>query len=193
MRLVHADHRAGDHGIPGDAVAARHVHHQCGGQHGEGHQRERLPQPPQGRREIGPGVQPVPGAPQRLAFGPAPVTQAELRQRLVQRAPVHVVHVEGRLQLADDALHRQPPPGVDEVMPVDLDAERRAQPARPRHQAAVPIEHGAAGVEGEGIDFRRRLQNCRVGFTRLKDFSCSLSYIPARRGCKKSAGPHVDG
>lgn len=148
VRLVDADHLARDDGVPGEAVATRHVDDQGRRQHRERDHRHARTQRRQRRRKVGPGAQAVPGAPQVRAAWRIQCREPEGQHGLVQCTQVHVVHVERRLHLADNALHGAAPPCIGECVAV------KGQPLPGRHpgqfidQRSVPVQHRAARVEG---------------------------------------------
>ena len=80
------------------------------------HAQDVLPVPPLSGRVIDQTSTLTPAQVQALS-GPQD-RQAKVRNRLVQRREVHVVHVERRLHLADDALHGAPAPLVHKRMAV---------------------------------------------------------------------------
>jgi len=60
--------------------------------------------------KVGPGPQVVPGAPEVVPTLLVEHRQTERLHGLVGRPQVPVVHVERRIRLPDDALHRAAPP-----------------------------------------------------------------------------------
>jgi hypothetical protein len=63
-----------------------------------------------------------------------------------------VVHVECRLHLADDALHGETPVVVRDNIPVTIKPMSGSNLSEHVAHTAVPIEHCASGVKGDGLD-----------------------------------------
>ena len=99
----------------------------------------------------------MPAAPDPITFVVVEGLQAEVRERLVQRAAVDIVHVERRPGLADDAFHGPPTPAVDHLMPVGCQVMDRADGRHRGDESAVPVQHRASCVEGQGLDVHRLL------------------------------------
>lgn len=148
-RLVDTDHFAGNDGVPVDAVFPGHVHHQRGGEQGEGGRNVALAQALDAGDEIRPGIQRMPGPPDGVPICGGECVELEFRDYLVQLGPMHVVEVERGMLGIDDALERAAAVFVGDRRPVGLQAARGPGRGERAADAAMPVEDGAAGVEGE--------------------------------------------
>ena len=68
---------------------------------------------------------------------------------LVQRSQVDIVHVEGRTDLSDDALHAATAPVVHEGVRIEVMAPPGLHLAHLVDQASMPVQHRATRVEGD--------------------------------------------
>jgi hypothetical protein len=58
------------------------------------------------------------------------------------------------MHVADDVLHRVPPPVVGHRMPLAFDHVPQVDAGQGAHESAVPVEYRAAGVEGQRLDVK---------------------------------------
>ncbi len=77
--------------------------------------------------------------------------QAMIGNHLKQARPVHIVHVEVRPHLPNDAFHGAAPIVVGDGVPVSLEAVPRAYSAESSVHAAMPIQHGSPHIESDGL------------------------------------------
>src|SRR3974390_2717989 len=76
--------------------------------------------------------------------------------KVIEYAAVHIIDVEGGVDLVGHALKRPAAICVGDLGPVTLDMVSRSRFRERGTDAAVPVQHGPTGVEGKRFDLRHR-------------------------------------
>jgi hypothetical protein len=152
------EHLRREHAVPRQVRAPGHVDEQRDVAVRERRDRKAALQPRQRGDRVGPRIEPVPDAVERVALVLVEHGEAEARQQVVEDRPVQPVDGRGRDLAAPHALHRRlvaGAPGVGERRPVDVDALRCRERGAVADDPGAPVDDGAEHVEDECAHARR--------------------------------------
>jgi hypothetical protein len=154
VRLVALEVLGREDQVPGQTGALGHVRQQRDVAVGQRADQVAPLQPRQAGHAVGPRVQAVPGAVDVRALRRRHASQAEHRQQLAQAFVVQRVERPEADLAAAHALHLRlvaRAPQVGQAQPVGVQPLRRPPGAEVARDAAAPVDHGAEGVEDDGL------------------------------------------